>query len=661
MIGAIVGGKYELLSLLGAGGMSSVYKSKHLLINKLYALKLLHSRFVQDQNAILRFQQEANAASQLSHPNIITLFDFGIHEDTEPYQVIDYLEGCSVAEEIKRNGNIPLNRALHIARQACDALQHAHSKGVIHRDLKPSNIMLVSRDGDDHFVKIVDFGIAKVLPQEGQAVQQLTQTGEIFGSPLYMSPEQCMGRRMDGRSDIYSLGCVIYEMLTGKPPLAGETVFETIRKHIEEVPESVKRKISNPRMAEQMDRIMTKVLAKEPEQRFQTMNELGDALQSVELGKTSGFLESLKTGWHTAQIKIQPKRRRFSLKMVSALLAVGIISTACILTAAFVLPVKIQSYDNAWPKFMLPKQGADTASSNSVVADERQIDREVLLSARNLAIQSARRNAMNMTVEKQEGRLRALAHSEANEGQYGEALDDFDRLRNVWTQLAKQHAVPELGNKTARLSLYAVMGDTYYAGNRFDDALLFYKKAVAEFDDAAEEAARSLALRMGDILYRHGDYAGAEIEFKASCHAHPEWNIPLDVIQPPNSPGIQDRAIMLTLAGDSLRRQGKLDQAEPVLAAAAVEWMKFADHSTDLKYAEFAAGAYNYLGLAQMDLKKYAEARASFAHSENLLGRAKDNSNAAAVDENLAKACYAQNDFVAGLIATIDARTRARK
>ena len=661
MIGIVVSGKYELLSLLGSGGMSSVYKCKHLLINRFYALKLLHKRFVQDQNAILRFQQEATAASQLSHPNIITLFDFGIHDDSEPFQVIEYLEGCSVAEEIMRRGKLPLSRALHIARQACDAIQHAHSNGVIHRDLKPSNIMLISRDGDADFVKIVDFGIAKVLPQEGEVVQQLTQTGEIFGSPLYMSPEQCMGRRMDGRCDIYSLGCVLYEMLMGHPPLVGETVFETIQKHIEEMPKSVKTVIAEPRSAEQMDRIITKVLAKEPDQRYQTMAELSNALQSVQLGKSAGFFENVKTGWDTAHIKIQPKRKRFSLKVVLSLVALGIMTTAILLSACFLVPVKFKPYAITWPKFTLRAQIKDTTQAPNVVPDDNAIDRDVLLSARNLAISTARRNAIHMPLEKQEIRLRALARSDAYNGQYKEALGGFDQLRDVWAKMAAKHIPVDVGNKTARLTLWSAMGDTYYSADRLDEALVFYKKAILEFDDAAQEAARSLAMPMGDILYRQGNFAESAAQFKLACRVEPEAQIPLAEVQPANSPAIEDRALLLTLAGDALRQDGKLTEAEPVIAAAAAEWIKFTKHSNEPRYIESAAATYNCLGETQMGLSKFAQARKSFVHADELLRQVRDNQNGATVEEELAKACYAEHDYVGALIATIEARSRAQK
>src|SRR4030095_3436452 len=192
LVGTSIADKYEILSVLGQGGMSVVYKARHLLMKKAVAIKVLLPQLVLNPQSLKRFQQEASASSSLSHPNVITVYDFGVSAQGLPYLVMDLLYGDSLADEVKNNGPLEVGRALKIFIQAADALYEAHRKGVIHRDLKPSNIMLVSTDTSADIVKIVDFGIAKVLPQEGDDVQKLTQTGEIFGSPYYMSPEQCM-------------------------------------------------------------------------------------------------------------------------------------------------------------------------------------------------------------------------------------------------------------------------------------------------------------------------------------------------------------------------------------------------------------------------------------------------------------------------------------
>lgn len=211
-IGTTIEGRYEVLSLAGKGGMSAVYRARHLLTQRIVALKLMHSHLLTDESAVRRFQQEAKAASRLHHINAISVLDMGITNDGQPYLTMDFLEGRSLSEEIRSCGKIEAMRSIHVFLQVCAALAHAHDQRIVHRDLKPSNVMLIQADDDPDFVKVVDFGIAKIL-REGSESLKLTATGDVFGSPYYMSPEQCMGNQLDARSDIYSMGCLMYEAL----------------------------------------------------------------------------------------------------------------------------------------------------------------------------------------------------------------------------------------------------------------------------------------------------------------------------------------------------------------------------------------------------------------------------------------------------------------
>lgn len=196
LLGTVFAERYKVLSVLGRGGMSIVYKAKHTLMDRIVAIKLLQASLVSDPQSLSRFQREAKAVSALNHPHVILVYDFGVADNGLPYLVMDYLEGQSLSDVIKDQGHISVSRCANIFLQSCEALQHAHGKGVLHRDLKPSNIMLVNNEGTTDFVKIVDFGIAKLI-NPGEESQRLTQTGEVIGSPLYMSPEQLMGRELD--------------------------------------------------------------------------------------------------------------------------------------------------------------------------------------------------------------------------------------------------------------------------------------------------------------------------------------------------------------------------------------------------------------------------------------------------------------------------------
>lgn len=277
LIGTLLG-SYEIQSVLGQGGMGVVYKARHTLMERTAALKMLHSQLVSDSTSVMRFKQESKAASRIEHPNVITIYEFGISPSGQPYIVMEYLEGRSLADYIKKDGQVSVERAVHILTQACDALDHAHKQGVIHRDLKPTNIVLINYDNDADFVKVVDFGVAKLLGT-GAEGQRLTQAGEVCGSPVYMSPEQCKGEDLDRRSDIYSMGIVIYETLTGKLPILGRTMVDTMTKHISEMPLPFSEARPDLYIPERLEAVVFKALAKEPHLRQQSMAELRDDLE----------------------------------------------------------------------------------------------------------------------------------------------------------------------------------------------------------------------------------------------------------------------------------------------------------------------------------------------------------------------------------------------
>ena len=277
MVGKVIGDKYEILEVVGGGGMGLIYKARHTLMKRIVAVKMMHAQYVSSSGNLMRFQLEAQAASALSHPNILTVYDFGLTPEGSPYLVMDFLEGTNLAEVLDEQGFLPPLRAAHIFAQAADALGHAHSKGVIHRDLKPGNIMLVANEKDADFVKIVDFGIAKLLLPQGESAN-LTKTGEVFGSPLYMSPEQCRGISADNRSDIYSLGCVMFRALSGSSPFVGQDPMQCMYKHVNELPPPIFDINPDSEVPAGLEAIVLKCLAKEPEARFQTMFELKEAL-----------------------------------------------------------------------------------------------------------------------------------------------------------------------------------------------------------------------------------------------------------------------------------------------------------------------------------------------------------------------------------------------
>ncbi|HNB24451.1 MAG TPA: serine/threonine-protein kinase, partial [Candidatus Melainabacteria bacterium] len=277
LLGSIFAEKYEILAVTGRGGMSTVYKARHTLMDNFVAIKILNSALVNDPLHIERFTKEAKTLSGLKHPNIVQVFDFGISENSKPYLITEYLQGESLADILQTSTNIPAQRAVSIFLQVCDGLSVLHKKGIVHRDLKAGNIFLVHEADASDVVKILDFGIAKMLDDENKD-QKLTKDGEVFGSPLYMSPEQCTGRKVDARSDIYSLGCVMYECLTGSLPHIGGSPFETMNKQCNEPTLSLRGIAPELPIPALLDELVMKALMKDPQERQQTAEELKASL-----------------------------------------------------------------------------------------------------------------------------------------------------------------------------------------------------------------------------------------------------------------------------------------------------------------------------------------------------------------------------------------------
>lgn len=332
-IGTILNNTYQIQEVVGKGGMGAVYRARDILMERTVAIKMLHAHLVQDQASIQRFQQEARAASAINHPNVITAYDFGISESGQPYLIMDFLSGKSLSAAIDESRGLDCSRAVHILAQTCDALHVAHTKGVIHRDLKPSNIMVVQNRDDRDFVKIVDFGIAKLLPHSGKQSQNLTQTGELFGSPLYMSPEQFLGKNLDERTDIYAMGCVMYETLMGSPPFSGEHVLETMHKHIHEAPLKFAQRRPDLKIPAKLEAIAMRALEKEPDARYQTMAELRDAI----LLTMDGARDNRTLGARLQSIRSQLKRARKKNERV--IRNVQIASLACVVIAILALGI----------------------------------------------------------------------------------------------------------------------------------------------------------------------------------------------------------------------------------------------------------------------------------------------------------------------------------
>jgi serine/threonine-protein kinase len=268
-------GNYRVSAKLGEGGMGQVFLAEHPVIGSKVAIKAVHSQYARNPEVVSRFVTEARAVNQVGHDHIVSITDFGTTPASDFYFVMEYLQGSMLAEQIGRA--FPPSRALNIAAQIADALQASHDQGVIHRDLKPANVLLITREGTPDFVKVFDFGLAKLIGHNGAPAAHHTGAGIVMGTPFYMSPEQCVGdAEVDHRCDIYALGVILFEMLTGQVPFTGEGYGEVLYKHVNVPPPSVRALV--PRLPAALEALVARALAKDPDRRFQTMAELRAAL-----------------------------------------------------------------------------------------------------------------------------------------------------------------------------------------------------------------------------------------------------------------------------------------------------------------------------------------------------------------------------------------------
>ena len=274
------GGEYRITERIGAGGMGSVYKAEQPSMNRSVAVKVLHARFAKREDLVSRFRREARAMSQLSHPNTARVYKFGQLADGSPYFVMDYMEGKNLAHVVRAEGPMVADRAINIMIQVCGALDEAHRAGIIHRDLKPENIFLTNQAGTTDFPKVLDFGLAKVSDKQmGRGSMMLTQQGMVFGTPEFMSPEQTQGDTLDRRSDIYSLGLILYELLTGKLPYDAVKAIDIMRAHLQDPPIPLNQRTPERRFSTELESVIARSLAKKREDRFETAVDFALALK----------------------------------------------------------------------------------------------------------------------------------------------------------------------------------------------------------------------------------------------------------------------------------------------------------------------------------------------------------------------------------------------
>jgi len=312
--GTLVSGRYKIEKEIGRGGMGVVYQATQLGLDRKVALKMLLSDLSKDDIGWKRFEIEAKAASSLNHPNIIKIYEYAVSEFGLPYMVMDFVEGESLGEMLDRKVRLNAQETLPLFIELANALNHAHKRNVLHRDLKPSNIMLIKNDDDEIIPLILDFGIAKIFTQPGKAALNLTKTGEVFGSPLYMSPEQCMGQPLDPRSDIYSLGCILYQALSGDLPIKGENFLNVLFNHMNAKPQSLDA--VSLKIPEELVKVVYKCLSKSPTERYETMTQLKSDLIFINSQQNENSVDITSAPQVPAQSS-QPERPELEDKTIN--------------------------------------------------------------------------------------------------------------------------------------------------------------------------------------------------------------------------------------------------------------------------------------------------------------------------------------------------------
>ena len=422
--GKTYGGRYQVIERVGVGGMAEVYKARDELLGREVAVKVLSDRLSTDRSFVERFRREAQAAANLSHPNIVSLYDYGADEDGGAnFIVMELIDGRGLEAVIADDGPLMPERAAEIAADVAKALERAHTTGLVHRDVKPSNIMITSYGQ----TKVTDFGIARAM---GDGEQTMTQTGMVIGTASYLAPEQAQGNPVDARSDVYALGCVLYEMLTGRPPFSGDTPLSIAYKHVREMPEPPSA--INPDVPEALDAVAMKALAKNPENRYQSAREMYEDLERFSSGQKvlaapllAGTTTVAPAASGTQVIdreeiwddEAEPERNKAAMYVVVALLILGVFALL-----AYLVANNVMGDDPATERVRVP----------DVVGMDEDAAREEL-EGKGFVVEVTRK-----PTNKPEGQVTAQSPDA------GERLDEGDTVEITVSEGRPQTTVPEL-------------------------------------------------------------------------------------------------------------------------------------------------------------------------------------------------------------------------
>ncbi|MBA3992615.1 MAG: hypothetical protein C0469_03750 [Cyanobacteria bacterium DS2.3.42] len=597
-VGSVIQNRYEVEEPIGRGGMSSVYRARDRVSGEKVAFKVMHAHLLDNPSNVRRFRREALAASKVQHPHAVKIFDVGVTPNGSPYIIMDYLDGPSLSDVIAKNGKLPVERCLKIFLQTCEGMSHVHELGVLHRDLKPSNIVLVKEGDEEDYVKVVDFGIARVLAEEARSTLSKTPTGHALGSPPYMSPEQCRGLSVDKRADVYSMGCLMYETLTGRVPLEGETIVETMYKQVHEMPKSLDGIEADIRLVERLEKICFKALSKDPNSRQQSMDELKHELEALSTSKTSGFksLALASREMHDMQ------RRLFNVLGSSKKL---VISLVCVVGVIVVVGVAMYSplYGIGTDPSAVEREIAieQPRSSYATKPTDFKVKEEYLRTRRSLAHQTAGQNsAQGLAVERMIADFYRLA------GRYAEAQQRYQWCLQIAANI-------QLGNSLEAAELWLECGKCCILTGKFDIAQVCAANAMTDLDGlgkvGGQDYLKALAISVDA-------FKGQKQLAKADDAALKFMKLWKDSGQ--SSLLSNEMAYSCFSVAEYLRLRNYYDMAEPLFKQSATCFRENGDK-----------GRYNYavvlnqLGLVEMARGKPAQAKKYFEKAIAFFTKAK--------------------------------------
>jgi eukaryotic-like serine/threonine-protein kinase len=535
LIGTTISGRYLIERLIGEGGMGAVYQAEHTHMRKRLAVKVLHPEMSRMPEVVARFEREAMAAAHIDHPNVAAATDFGKLDDGSFFLVLEFVEGSSLREVITE-GRAELGRAMHIARQIANALGRAHALGIVHRDLKPENVMLVARDGDPDFAKVLDFGIAKVpigglVGESQKAGPVLTQLGMVYGTPEYMAPEQALGQAVDARADLYALGVMMFEMIVGARPYEHESKVTLLGMHVTAPIPKMSARAPEANIPAEADEIVTRLLAKEASARFADSKDLVEALDAASLRlAAAGHLAEPRSPLSRAA-GAAPTSPRYTPSPVNAALALSPTSLANPVVAstrgrlASLVGASLNQALRSAPPWLTPRRVTIAAASLAAL-----LLALVVMAASShggpatasSAAGSSASPAPTRPPDPQTDDVVSTAQGKIDKGDFATAIDQLSAIEKAGPDRADVHQLLERAYTGVRNSREAMReGGLWLASDANASAEPKLQEDVrnaALFKDAQDDAFALLESKMGslgiDILY--------DIAFGASGKQYPQ-------------------------------------------------------------------------------------------------------------------------------------------